>query len=83
MLYYKQVDELLTERDNIHSAFTTVRTLVNSAGSSSGGGPSNRYNGDESQQRGNRSPIDDGGLDGRDRSNGKKKWFGINLNRSR
>ncbi|KAJ1700097.1 hypothetical protein LUZ63_008609 [Rhynchospora breviuscula] len=79
------VDELLRERDNIHSAFNTTRTLVNSTGSTSGGGPSNRfYNGDESQQQqGNRSPVDDSGLDGRDRSNGKKRWFGINLNRSR
>ncbi|KAL6608000.1 hypothetical protein ACP70R_041063 [Stipagrostis hirtigluma subsp. patula] len=68
------VDDMLRERDNIHSSFTTERTIVNSVGS---GSSSSRYHTEQSIPE---SP-ENGSVDGRDRS-GKKKWFNLNLNRS-
>ncbi|KAJ3683917.1 hypothetical protein LUZ60_014144 [Juncus effusus] len=76
------VDELLKERDNIHLSFTTVRTMVNSVGTSSGGSSNRPYGMDETQSPSfNESSSPN---DGRDKSssNGKKgKWFGLSLNR--
>ena len=66
-----QVDELLKERDNIHSSFTTTRTLATSASGSS----SSKVPGEEVKAE---SPLEDGNLDGKDKST-KKKWFNLNL----
>nr|CAD1823518.1 unnamed protein product [Ananas comosus var. bracteatus] len=69
------VDELLKQRDSIQSSFTTVRTIVNSTGSSSASG---KFTAEESRYD---SLGEDGSVDGKDKSN-KKKWFNLNLNRS-
>ena len=67
-----QVDELLKQRDGIHSSFTTVKsTNFSGSGSNLSNGSSSKINGDE-------SPGEDGGSDGKDKS-GKKKWFNLNL----
>ncbi|CAL9040011.1 unnamed protein product [Musa banksii] len=70
-----QVDELLKQRDTIHSSFTTVRTMINSSGVT---GSSSKIPNDDSRLD---SPAEDGSFDGKDKSN-KKKWFNLNLNRS-
>ncbi|KAK4764725.1 hypothetical protein SAY86_025815 [Trapa natans] len=73
----QSVDELLKERDNIHSSFTVAKIASNSGSTSNlsngsnGGSSSNRIAGDE-------SPGDDRTADGKDKS-GKKKWFNLNL----
>ncbi|XP_008797633.1 chaperone protein dnaJ 15-like [Phoenix dactylifera] len=71
----QSVDELLKQRDSIHSSFTTVRTVVNASGSASG---RSKYSNEEIRSE---SPADDGSVDGKDKSH-KKKWFNLNLNRS-
>ncbi|KQK04498.1 chaperone protein dnaJ 15 [Brachypodium distachyon] len=68
------VDDMLRERDDIHSSFTTERTMVNSVGS---GSSSSRYPAEQSRTE---SP-ENGNIDARDKSS-KKKWFNLNLNRS-
>ncbi|KAM0881761.1 hypothetical protein ACQ4PT_032745 [Festuca glaucescens] len=68
------VDDMLRERDDIHSAFTTERTILSSVGPSSS---SSRYPAEQSRTE---SP-ENGNVDGRDKSS-KKKWFNLNLNRS-
>jgi hypothetical protein len=67
------VDDMLRERDDIHSAFTTERTMASSVGVAS----SSRYPAEQSRAE---SP-ENGNIDGRDKSS-KKKWFNLNLNRS-
>jgi hypothetical protein len=64
---------MLRERDDIHSAFTTERTIVSSVGPSSS---SSRYPAEQSRTD---SP-ENGNIDGKDKSS-KKKWFNLNLNR--
>ncbi|KAG1347077.1 putative Chaperone protein dnaJ 15 [Cocos nucifera] len=71
----QSVDELLKQRDSIHSSFTTVRTVVNASGSASG---RSKYSNEEIRSD---SPAEDGSIDGKDKSH-KKKWFNLNLNRS-
>ncbi|KAG1368143.1 putative Chaperone protein dnaJ 15 [Cocos nucifera] len=71
----QSVDELLKQRDSIHSSFTTARTVVNVSGSASG---SSKHSNEETRSG---SPAEDGSVDGNDKSN-KKKWFNLNLNRS-
>ncbi|XP_073004164.1 chaperone protein dnaJ 15-like [Typha latifolia] len=71
------VDELLKQRDSIHSSFTTVRTIVNSSGSANGGG---KFNSEESRSE-SAGEDSTSSADGKDKS-GKKKWFNLNLNRS-
>eukprot|EP00268_Persea_americana_P021750 TRINITY_DN2165_c0_g1_i1.p1 TRINITY_DN2165_c0_g1~~TRINITY_DN2165_c0_g1_i1.p1 ORF type:complete len:409 (-),score=87.32 TRINITY_DN2165_c0_g1_i1:318-1544(-) len=71
ILEKQSVDELLKERDNIHSSFTTTRTLATSASGSS----SSKVPGEEVKAE---SPLEDGNLDGKDKST-KKKWFNLNL----
>lgn len=78
MLVKKQVDELLKQRDNIHSTFTvTSRSVVESSGSSSSAsnGSSSKTTGDDFKAE---SPGEDGSSDGKDKSL-KKKWFNLNL----
>lgn len=72
----QSVDELLKQRDNIHSAFTVVKTLSTSVSSN------NLSNGSTSKSsvedaRGE-SPAEDGGSDGKDKSS-RKRWFNLNL----
>lgn len=71
VLEKQTVDELLKERDSIHSSFTTTRTVATSAsGSSSSKVPAEEVTAE--------SPSEDGNLDGKDKST-KKKWFNLNL----
>ncbi|XP_026664238.2 chaperone protein dnaJ 15-like [Phoenix dactylifera] len=71
----QSVDELLKQRDSIHSSFTTVRTVISVSGSASG---SSKHSNEEIRSE---SPAEDVSVDGKDKSN-KKKWFNLNLNRS-
>lgn len=75
-LFEKQVDELLKQRDSVHSAFTVVRTLSHS------GSGNNLSNGSTSkafvEDAKGESPIEDGGSDGKDKSS-RKRWFNLNL----
>ncbi|KAK8948835.1 Chaperone protein dnaJ 15 [Platanthera zijinensis] len=71
------VDELLNQREQIHSSFTTVRTVAGHIGASNGGGGSKAHLDDSRTE----SQSDDGSSDGKDKSN-KKRWFNLNLNRS-
>ncbi|RWW79633.1 hypothetical protein BHE74_00012067 [Ensete ventricosum] len=72
---FLRVDELLKQRDAIHSSFTTVRTMINSSGVT---GSSSKIPNEDNRLDG---PAEDGSFDGKDKSN-KKKWFNLNLNRS-
>lgn len=70
------MDELLKQRDNIHSSFTVARVGNGSgSGSSLSNGSSSKITGEDSKAE---SPGKDGGLDGKDKS-AKKKWFNLNL----
>lgn len=71
------MDELLKERDNIHSSFTVTKLASNS------GTVNHPGNGSSSSSSNNRTPGeesngDDEAADGKDKS-GKKKWFNLNL----
>uniref|UniRef100_A0A1D1XGL0 Chaperone protein dnaJ 15 n=1 Tax=Anthurium amnicola TaxID=1678845 RepID=A0A1D1XGL0_9ARAE len=68
------VDELLKERDAIHSSFTTVRAVVSYNGSASSAHEV------PSEVPKVENPLEDGSTDGKDKS--KRKWFNLNLNRS-
>lgn len=71
-----QVDELLKQRDSIHSTFTITKTINNSVGGSGlSNGSSSKNPGEDSNAE---SPGEDGGSDGKDKSS-KKKWFNLNL----
>ncbi|KAF2322581.1 hypothetical protein P3X46_031369 [Hevea brasiliensis] len=65
----QSVDELLKQRDNIHSSFTVMRTVSNLSN-----GSTSKVLGEDSKAE---SPREDGS-DGKDKS-GKKKWFNLNL----
>lgn len=72
----QSVDELLKQRDGIHSTFTIVKpTSTSGSGSSLSNGSSSKISGEDSKGE---SPGEDGGSDGKDKS-GKKKWFNLNL----
>ncbi|MCH86802.1 chaperone protein dnaJ 15-like [Trifolium medium] len=73
---YRKVDELLKQRDGIHSTFTIVKpSSISASGSNLSNGSSSKISGDDSKGE---SPGEDGGSDGKDKS-GKKKWFNLNL----
>ncbi|CAM8942172.1 unnamed protein product [Rhodiola kirilowii] len=74
----QSVDELLRQRDNIHSSFTSARTVVVGGSTSYSNGSSSKMPNDDSKAD---SPMEDGNSDGRDKS-GRRKWFNLNLNRS-
>lgn len=74
------VDELLNQREQIHSSFTTMRTVVAHIGASNGGGGSSNSKPHIDDSR-SENQSDDGSSDGKDKSN-KKRWFNLNLNRS-
>ncbi|KAF5442373.1 hypothetical protein F2P56_035036 [Juglans regia] len=66
------VDELLKQRDNIHSSFSVAR-VANGSGSgiNLSNGSSSKITGEDSKAE---SPGEDGSSDGKDKS-AKKKWF--------
>lgn len=71
------MDELLKQRDSIHSTFTVTRSVIQSNGNSSSvsNGSSSKAPGEEFKAE---SPGEDGSSDGKDKSS-KKKWFNLNL----
>lgn len=72
----QSVDELLKQRDGIHSTFTIVKpTSTSGSGSNLSNGSSSKISGEDSKGE---SPGEDGGSDSKDKS-GKKKWFNLNL----
>ncbi|KAK4260822.1 hypothetical protein QN277_003887 [Acacia crassicarpa] len=72
------VEELLKERDAIHSSFTVARSISVSTNSSNlSNGSSSKIAGEDSSSKAE-SPVEDGSSDGKDKS-GKKKWFNLNL----
>lgn len=76
ILCNKKVDELLKQRDTIHSSFSVARSLVSASSSgyfsngSSSKVPSEDFKAD--------SPGEDSSSDAKDKS-AKKKWFNLNL----
>ncbi|KAL0682803.1 hypothetical protein Bca4012_049651 [Brassica carinata] len=70
---YRKVDELLKQRDSIHSSFSVVKTP---SGSNLSNGSSSKAQGDESKGDG-ASVGEEGGSESRDKS--KRKWFNLNL----
>lgn len=72
----QSVDELLTQRDIIHSSFSVARTLNNGGSVSGLSNGSGKFAGEDSKAE--QSPGEDGGSDGKDKS-AKKKWFNLNL----
>ncbi|KAM3203862.1 chaperone protein dnaJ 15 [Capsicum annuum] len=76
---FVKVDELLKQRDTIHSSFTVTRTVSNISGSGSGhfsNGSSSKLSGDD--LKADSSPGDDGSSDSKDKY-AKRKWFNLNL----
>ncbi|ESQ28431.1 hypothetical protein EUTSA_v10018637mg [Eutrema salsugineum] len=67
------VDELLKQRDTIHSSFSAVKTP---SGSNLSNGSSSKAQGEESKGDGD-SAGEEGGSESRDKS--KRKWFNLNL----
>lgn len=72
----KKVDELLKQRDSIHSSFNVARSVA-SAGSSGyfSNGSSSRIPSDDMKED---SPGEDSSSDAKEKST-KKKWFNLNL----
>ncbi|KAG2322600.1 hypothetical protein Bca4012_057295 [Brassica carinata] len=67
------VDELLKQRDSIHSSFSVVKTQ---SGNNLSNGSSSKTQGDEPKGDGD-SPGEEGGAESRDKS--KRKWFNLNI----
>ncbi|KAK9106694.1 hypothetical protein Syun_022705 [Stephania yunnanensis] len=70
---FKQVDELLKERDSIHSSYTVSRTVTDA--SENGASSSGKITSEEFKAT---SPSEEGNSDGKDKSS-KKKWYNLNL----
>lgn len=71
-----QVDELLKQRDSIHSSFTVARTVAFSSGSGNfSNGSSSKFTAEDYKSE---SPGEEGSSDSKDKSS-KKKWFNLNL----
>ncbi|KAL8137619.1 hypothetical protein V2J09_003620 [Rumex salicifolius] len=68
------VDELIKQRDSIHSTFTVVKPVSGTAN-----GSTSKAAGEDAKDESPRG--EEGGSDGKDKA-GKKKWFNLNLNRS-
>lgn len=70
------VDELLKQRDTIHSSFTVARSVVTAGGSGHfSNGSSSKFPSEDFKAD---SPGEDSSSDSKDKS-GKKKWFNLNL----
>ncbi|CAA7058199.1 unnamed protein product [Microthlaspi erraticum] len=67
------VDELLKQRDTIHSSFSVVKTP---SGNNMSNGSSSKAQGEESKGDGD-SAGEEGGSESKDRS--KRKWFNLNI----
>ncbi|XP_010470786.1 PREDICTED: chaperone protein dnaJ 15 [Camelina sativa] len=67
------VDELLKQRDTIHSTFSVVKTP---SGNNLSNGSSSKAHGEESKGDGD-SAGEEGGTESKDKS--KRKWFNLNL----
>ncbi|ESQ28432.1 hypothetical protein EUTSA_v10018636mg [Eutrema salsugineum] len=67
------VDELLKQRDSIHSSFSVVKTP---SGNNLSNGSSSKAQGEESKGDGE-SAGEEGGSESRDKS--KRKWFNLNM----
>lgn len=67
------VDELLKQREDIHSSFTSIKPV-----SSTSNGTTSKTPGEDTKAD---SPGEDGSSDGNDKSS-KRKWFNLNLSRS-
>ncbi|PSR91144.1 Chaperone protein like [Actinidia chinensis var. chinensis] len=74
----QSVDELLKQRDTIHSSFTVARSIVTSGTHVSNGSSSSYSNKVPVEDFKDDSPGEDGSSDGKDKSS-KKKWFNLNL----
>ncbi|XP_021749716.1 chaperone protein dnaJ 15-like [Chenopodium quinoa] len=70
----QSVDELLKQRDSIHSAFTVVKTLSTGNASNLSNGSTSKTSAEEARGE---SPVEDGGSDGKDKSS-RKRWFNLN-----
>lgn len=71
----EQVDELLKQRDNIHSSFTIARSAtIPSASGHFSNGSTSKFSEDYKSE----SAGEEGSSDSKDKSS-KKKWFGIHL----
>ncbi|KAL8120835.1 chaperone protein dnaJ 15-like [Apium graveolens] len=71
------VDELLKQRDNIHSSFTVSKPTIQTNGDTSGvsNGNSSKIPSEDGKAD---SPGEDGSSDGKDKSS-KKRWLNFNL----
>lgn len=74
------VDELLKQRDGIHSSFTVVtrgasNSIASGCNTSNGSSSSSRVPSEDVKVE---SPVEDGISEGKDKSS-KKKWFNLNL----
>ncbi|XP_051146212.1 chaperone protein dnaJ 15-like [Andrographis paniculata] len=76
----QSVDELLNERDNIHSSFTVTRSMISSGSAhfSNGTSGSSSKTLGEGYKAGESPGEEEGGSDSKDKSS-KKRWFGLNL----
>lgn len=72
-----QVDELLKQRDSIHSSFTVSKPTIQTSGdtSSVSNGNSSKIPSEDGKAD---SPGEDGSSDGKDKST-KKRWLNFNL----
>ncbi|KAL0380783.1 UNVERIFIED_CONTAM: Chaperone protein dnaJ 15 [Sesamum angustifolium] len=72
----QSVDELLKQRDTIHSSFTVARAVAIPSGSGHfSNGSSSKLPGEDYKSE---SPGDEGSSDSKDKSS-RKKWFNLNL----
>ncbi|KAL3631343.1 Chaperone protein dnaJ 15 [Castilleja foliolosa] len=74
----QSVDEMLKQRDSIHSSFTVSRSLAaapSGSGHFSNGSSSSKFTGEDYKSE---STGDEGSADSKDKSS-KKKWFNLNL----
>lgn len=74
----RQVDEMLKERESIHSSFTATRPVVPITGNGTyvSNGSSSKNPGEDFKAE---SPGEDGSSDWKDKAFNKKKWFNLNL----
>lgn len=72
----RQVDELLKQRDNIHSSFSVNRTATTSGSASGLSNGSGKFSSED--LKADQSPGEEGSSEGKDKS-GKKKWFNLNI----
>ncbi|XP_059655488.1 chaperone protein dnaJ 15 [Cornus florida] len=73
----QSVDEMLKQRDSIHSSFTVGRSVIISSGSGTHVGNGSSSSKVPSEDFKAESPGEEGSSDGKDKSS-KKKWFNLN-----